>query len=114
MSYSCVGLAVIISRRDRFAGEECAKNGDAHRKSRQNMAVLWQSHTRRDDSHDCELCACANQMRAWFQGHVERSLVKLSRAFQKAGQAVKADFWRSRILTPVANGPMRLIGVTTP
>ena len=42
------------------------------------------------------------------------SPVKRSRALQEVGQAVKTDFRRSRILTPVANGPTRTIGVTTP
>ena len=52
-------------------------------------------------------------------GQVKRSrekkgAVKRSRAVLGQSQAVKIDFRRSRILTPVANGPIASIGVTTP
>ena len=40
--------------------------------------------------------------------------VKRSRAVLGQSQAVKIDFRRSRILTPVANGPTASIGVTAP
>ena len=40
--------------------------------------------------------------------------VKRSRENLTWGQAVKADFRGSRILTPVADGSMGSVGVTTP
>ena len=54
--------------------------------------------------------------RAWLRKSNAKaqteSPVKRSRALQEVGQAVKTEFRRSRILTPVANGPTRTIGVT--
>ena len=39
---------------------------------------------------------------------------RCSQAVKREGQAVKADFRGSRILTPVADGSMGSVGVTTP
>ena len=55
----------------------------------------------------------------YIRGQVKRSRekkgpVKRSRAVLGQSQAVKIDFRRSRILTPVANGPTASIGVTAP
>ena len=55
----------------------------------------------------------------YIRGEVKRSRekkgpVKRSRAVLGQSQAVKIDFRRSRILTPVADGPTESTGVTAP
>ena len=55
----------------------------------------------------------------YIRGQVKRSRekkgpVKRSRAVLGQSQAVKIDFRRSRILTPVADGPTESTGVTAP
>ena len=54
-----------------------------------------------------------------IRGQVKRSRekkgpVKRSRAVLGQSQAVKIDFRRSRILTPIADGPTASTGVTAP
>ena len=59
----------------------------------------------------------AVEMGAALRSQGQRSkigAVKRSRENLTLGQAVKADFRGSRILTPVADGSMGSVGVTTP